>query len=171
MEKVNVRKLVQVALLIALEIVLSRFCSISTPIVKIGSAFLPLAMVGMLYGPAYAGAAGAISDFLGAILFPIGPYFPGFTLTNMLTGVTFGLLLYHREKSWLRIGIAVAVTTIGLSLCLNTFWLYIITGKGYLALLPPRILQNVLMAPIEIMGIHLAWTKICSAKWMTRLAT
>lgn len=170
MGKISVRKLVQVGLLIALEIVLSRFCSISTPIVKIGFAFLPLAVTGMLFGPVYAGAAGAISDFVGALLFPIGPYFPGFTLTNLLTGVVFGLLLFNKEKTWLRICIAVGISTLLLSLCLNTLWISVMYGKGFLGLLPTRILQNVLMAPIEIVGIRLVWTRVCNARWMTRMA-
>lgn len=170
MEKMSIRKLVQVGLLIALEIVLSRFLSISTPIVKIGFAFLPLVVTAMLFGPVYAGVAGGVSDFIGALLFPIGPYFPGFTLTNMLTGVVFGLLLYKKEKTWLRIGIAVAVTTVVLSLCLNTLWISVMYGKGFIGLLPTRILQNAIMLPIEIVCIRLVWMRVCNTKWMTRMA-
>ena len=73
--------MVQVAALIAIEIVLSRFCSIATPIVKIGFGFVPIAVCGMLYGPVWAGVAGGAADLLGAVLFPIGAYFPGFTLS------------------------------------------------------------------------------------------
>lgn len=79
-KKVNIKILVSVSALIALEVILSRFLSIATPVVKIGFGFVPIAVCAMLYGPIWAGAAGALADFLGATLFPIGAYFPGFTL-------------------------------------------------------------------------------------------
>ena len=44
----NARRLAQVALLIALSIILSRFCSISTPIVKIGFSYLPIVITAVL---------------------------------------------------------------------------------------------------------------------------
>lgn len=151
---------VQVALLTALEIILSRFFSIATPIVKIGFGFLPIAVIAMLHGPLWAGGAAATGDFLGAILFPIGPYFPGFTLTAGLTGLVYGLLLYNRPKSWTRISCAVLFISLVLHLGLDTLWLEMITGKGYLALLPTRILKSVIMAPMQIILVRLAWTRL-----------
>ena len=68
-------------LLLAAEIVLSRFCSIATWNIKIGFTFIPLVLSAGLFGPIGAGVLAALADFLGAILFPIGPYFPGFTFT------------------------------------------------------------------------------------------
>ena len=56
-QKSNTKRLVVLAFLIALEIILTRFCSIQTPIVRIGFGFLPVAMMGILYGPIWAGSA------------------------------------------------------------------------------------------------------------------
>ena len=95
--------LVSCAMLIAIEIVLSRFLSISTPIVKIGFDFAPMALAGILFGPWYGCAVGFLADFLGANMFPIGPYWPGFTLVAGLTGFTYGLLLHHKaDAQWSR---------------------------------------------------------------------
>ena len=80
MQKNSVKTIVTVALLIAVEVVLNRFCSINTESLKIGFGFVPIAVCGMLYGPVWAAAAGFLSDFTGAILFPIGPYSPAFPL-------------------------------------------------------------------------------------------
>ena len=65
-KKTLVRTLCQVAMLIALEIVLDRFCSITTPVTRIGFAFIPMALCGMLFGPIWAGAAYAVADLLAA---------------------------------------------------------------------------------------------------------
>jgi len=96
----NTRTLVTLAILVAMEIVLSRFLSISAWNTKIGFSFIPVAVAAMLYGPVAGGMVGALGDFVGAVLFPIGAYFPGFTLTNILVGLTCGLFLRHRKPVW-----------------------------------------------------------------------
>lgn len=151
MQKFDTKKMVITALLIAVEVILSRFCSIATPIAKIGFAFLPIVAVAMMYGPIYAGIAGASADFIGAILFPIGAYFPGFTFTAFLVGITYGLFLYQKPKGIVRITIMVLVVSLFLHLGLNTVWIWIITGKGFWAILPTRILQTGIMTPVIVL--------------------
>ena len=56
----DVTKVTRIGLLIAVEIVLSRLLSISTPITKIGFAFIPLSIIGMLYGPIWRHRRGAL---------------------------------------------------------------------------------------------------------------
>lgn len=150
MYKFDTKRLVVVALLIAVEIVLSRFLSIATPIAKIGFAFVPIVIIAMLYGPFYAGLANAVADFVGAILFPIGAYFPGFTLTALLTGIIYGFFLYGKPKKVIWITIMVLIISVCLHLGLNTVWLRIITGKAYTAILPTRIAQTAVMIPVQI---------------------
>ena len=159
MKKFSFRTVTHMALLIALQIVLSRFLSISTPILRISLGFVPVAIAGMLFGPLSGGLVAATADFLGAILFPIGAYFPGFTLTAFLTGVVYGLFLYQKEKSWFRIVASVLVISLILNLGMNTFWLMVITGKGYLALLPARLMQNIIMIPLQTIVVKALTTK------------
>lgn len=147
--------MVQVALFIAVEIVLSRFCSIATPVVKIGFGFVPIAICGMLYGPLWAGVAGGLADLVGAVLFPIGAYFPGFTVSATLTGIVFGLFLHKEKASWPRLALAVGVNGLGISLCLSTYWLTILTGSPFIGLLPTRIVQNLIMIPIQFLILRL----------------
>ena len=98
-----------------------------------------------------------MADFIGAVLFPAGAYFPGFTLTNALTGVAYGVGLYRQEwkggRSWLRITVMILFVNLVLNLCLNTYWLSIIWGEGYLGLLPARLGRYVIQAPIYILVI------------------
>ena len=67
--KYDARSISKIGLLMALEIVLTQFISIETPIVRIVFGFLPIAIIGMLYGPWIAGMASAITDIVGTILF------------------------------------------------------------------------------------------------------
>ena len=88
--KFNTRNIVYLAVLIALEIVLNRFLSINTPVVKIGFSFVPIAIAGMLFGPIPAAIVAALADLLGAALFPTGTIFLGITLTAFLKGINWG---------------------------------------------------------------------------------
>ena len=89
---------------------------------------------------------------LGAILFPIGPYFPGFTLTAFLTGMIYGKFLY-KKTSIPRIAGAVLVTQLLLSLVVNSFWISILYSSPYTALLATRIVQCGILGPVEFVVI------------------
>ena len=151
----NLRTLVQVSLLIALSVIFTRFLAINTLYLKIGFGFVPIVICAILFGPWWAGAAYAISDFIGAILFPVGAYFPGFTITAALAGIMFGLLLYKKESSLPRLLAAVLGYCLGISLIGNTFCLTILTGTPFLQLLSVRSVQCVIMIPVMFIACGL----------------
>ena len=156
MEKGKVHILVRLAVLVALEVVLSRFLSITTPYNKIGFAFVPLALAGALYGPWAGLAVGTVADLLGATLFPVAPFFPGFTLTAALKGLVFGLCLQKgRSGSWKAVSGAVCFNAVVLSLGLNTLWLYIMFRGDFGMLLLGRVVQETLVIPLQIVTLRL----------------
>ena len=150
----SLHTLVMMALLTALEIVLSRFLSLSAWNMKIGFAFVPVAVAAMLLGPLEAGVVGALADLLGALLFPVGAYFPGFTLTAFLMGAVYGLCL-HKKQSFPRILLAVALHQLALSLGLNTLWISVLYSSPYGALLLTRLPQCALLAAAQLMLLPL----------------
>lgn len=155
-------RLVIMAFLIAMEIILTRFCSINTPVLRIGFGFLPVAMMGIMFGSVWAAAGYAIGDLMGMLIFPSGAYFPGFTLTAFLTGLIFGLFLHNREITWKRVLPASLIILLGCNLLLDTLWLSILMGDGFIALLPTRIFKCAVMLPIHLILIPLIWNRIVS---------
>lgn len=147
------RKLAVVGVLIAAEIIAGRFLSISLATVKIGFAFLPLAMIAILFGPVWSGAAAAVSDILIAITSGFG-YFPPITISAVLTGVIYGIAFYRKPLSLPRVAVTVVLENVFVSLLLQTFWLTMISGKGFFALLPIRALQNLITCPLQIVCIR-----------------
>lgn len=143
------RFLVLLSVLVALQIILARFCSFNAWNVRIGLGFIPVALAGIFFGPLPAAFVAALSDFLGAILFPTGVYFPGFTLTAACTGVSFGFFL-HNKLQLPRILMSVALNQLVCSLCMNTLWISILYGSSFAALLQVRILQVIVIAPVQI---------------------
>ena len=158
------RRVVTLALLLALEVILSRFLSISTPVVKIGFSFIPIALVAMLYGPLWAGCTAALADFLGAVLFPIGPYFPGFTLTAFCTGLLFGLFLYKKEARWPRVLLCTVLIAVVLTLGLDLLWMTILYEKAASAFVAARLLKCGVMIPLQTVVITILCRRI--ADWV-----
>ncbi len=150
--RLNSRTVSIMGVLIASEIVLSRFASISAWNIRIGFGFVPLVIAAMLLGPVKAGIIGALSDILGATLFPIGAYFPGFTLTALCTGIIYGVFL-HKRETLLRIVLAVGINQLILSLLLNTLWISVLYGSPYGTLFMTRIVQCAILIPVQIVVI------------------
>ena len=83
----NTKKIVIVAMLVAFDVIFSRLLAFNVLIAKVGLGFAATAVCAMLYGPVWAGVCAALADLVGALLFPTGAYFPGFTVTAAMTGV------------------------------------------------------------------------------------
>ena len=74
MKNKRVGSLVILALMIGLNIVLSRFVSIKAMNFKISFTFLTIVLSAYFYGYYGAIMVALFGDLLGALLFPIGPY-------------------------------------------------------------------------------------------------
>lgn len=160
MSKDKTYKLCTLALLLALEIILTRFCSITTTFIRIGFGFIPISLAGIMYGPLAAATVYAIGDLIGAVLFPSGPFFPGFTLSAALTGLIFGFVFYKRNINIRTAFTASSVVVVCIDLCLNTYWLSILYGNAFIAMLPGRIAKCILTIPIQTLLIPLIWNKL-----------
>ena len=156
--ELQIRRLTVTAMMIALEIVLSRYLVISFLTYKIGFFFLPMVVVGMLYGPVYAGVAWGLSDIIGALLFPTGPFFFGFTLSAILNGVILGMLLYKNHTKTIRVVLGVLIASTFVSIGCDTLWLSIYFPMIGLNRLPmviftDRVIRTAIMAPVQVITI------------------
>lgn len=153
MIKTDTKTLTTLGVLLAMEIVLARFLSISAWNIRVGFSFVPVAIAAIVYGPVAGAVVAGLGDFLGAILFPMGPYFPGFTVTAVLTGAVYGLFL-HKKISISGIVGAVGINQLILSLFLNSLWISILYGSPYVPLLGTRIIQCAILVPVQFIVIH-----------------
>lgn len=148
----HTKRIVFVGLLIALEIILSRLLSFTIPpLIKASVAFIPIVIAGYLYGPLWAGAAAAVADFFGTILFPVlGGYQPWFTITAFLVGVTYGLFLYNRRFQWWHAVASAVVVSVLLRIGLNCLWFYILFGWAFvIGFLPGLVITHLTMAVVQ----------------------
>jgi len=149
----STKMLATLGILLAMDIVLTRFLSINAWNIRIGFGFVPVVLSGMLFGAAPTMVLGALADFLGAILFPTGPYFPGFTLTAALTGLTFGYFL-KKENSVRSTACAVLIVQFLLGLLLNTFWIHLLYSSPFVPLLATRVVQSAFLSIVQFVTIR-----------------
>ncbi|MEG2857721.1 MAG: folate family ECF transporter S component, partial [Clostridia bacterium] len=113
--------------------------------------YVAIAAIAMIAGPIAAFICGGAVEVLGFALHPgPGGYFPGFTITTMLTGLVMGCFFYRREIKLWRVIAARSIVVTVLHLGLNTFWLSMIYHDAFLVLLPGRIFKTVALLPLEV---------------------
>ena len=153
--KLDTKKLAISAMIITLDVIFTRLLAINTPLMKIGFGFAAVALAAMMFGPIWAMFTAALGDFVGSMIFPVGPFFPGFTLTAALTGLIFGLCLYNKRGSKLRPIIAAALNCLLVTLIANTALIAYISGNDYSVLFTTRIVQFLVMFPVQ--SLVLLW--------------
>lgn len=153
------KKILLSALFLASTIVLGRILSIRTPIITIGFSFVPIMLTAIILGPKYSIFVSVMSDVIGAILFPSGSYFFGFTITAFFTGLIYGLLLYNKDgfvlnkKFMMRLIVSTILVTGLLNGGLNTIWIIMMTKGASKIVVPVRIVKQLVMAPIKVVTI------------------
>ena len=152
--RIQIRMLVVLALLTALEIVLNRFLSINTAGWKIGFGFVPVVVAAMMFGPLAAGVVCGLADLIGALLFPIGPYFPGFTAVAFIMGAVWGLFLSGKKTKnnyFLSTVIPSVINNLVLGLFVNTLWVSILySSKSYWGWFMYRLPEYAILIPLNL---------------------
>ena len=154
--------LVASALLVALQIVFTRIIALEAGALRISFGFFPVAVAGMLFGPLGGGAVGVIADIIGMLMISKGGvYFFPFTITEFLYGIGFGLMLYKKDLSHIKITLFTIMQFILLNLILNSVWNYLyylmVVGspKGFFVILTGRLATALVNLPAQIIGINL----------------
>ena len=152
------KSLVTMAVLLALAVVLG-FVSVQvTESLRVGFSFLPNAVSGQLFGPVGGMLVGGLADILKYLVKPTGPFFPGFTISGILGGLIYGLVLYKKPATLPRIILCMTLISVFVNILLNTYWLTILYGNSFLAIWPARIVSNLITLPINIILYYLVVT-------------
>lgn len=156
----KIKKIILSAMLLAILIILSRFVSIKTQILVISISFIPIMMSAIWLGPKYSTIIALLGDLLGAILFPFGAYFPGFTVSAAISGLIYGLFLYNNgeelksKQLLIRLIISSLIVLTIVNIFITSLWLHILYGKAYLAIIVSRVITQIIMLPIQIITIY-----------------
>ena len=138
------------AMFAALALILNYVASIQVgPYIKIGFSSIPNQLMDFLFGPVTGGLFAGILDIFKFFLKPDGVFFPGYTFNAILAAVIYGCFYYKKNLTLGRVLVAKGIVVIVVNLFLNTLWLSMLGGKAFMAILPPRLLKNIIMWPVD----------------------
>ena len=161
MKKNQLFKIILTGILIALNVILERFMpSYSVWNNNISFGFITVAFAACYLGVPYAVAVGGLGDLIGALIKPFGPYFVGYTLTNMLVGLILAVFLY-KKATILRITLATLINKITTSLVINTIFISVLYRNGldaFWVVFVGRLPFVALMTAVEIITISLLFS-------------
>jgi len=145
------------SVMVAMYVVLDMFQLPLSPQLVVSFSYIPISITGWLFGVPCAMLVGGISDILSFLIRPTGAFFPGFTVTAILTGALFGIFLHgtRGKKIWLYSIVSKTLVSVLLNIGLNTLWTSMLVGKAYIVLLYERTAKNIVMLPIEIIVMAL----------------
>ena len=148
----NVRRIVFMALIVAMHLILTRVFVIELGAYRISLGSVCTILAGLWMGPVAGALCGVASDLLGCFMrgYAINPII---TLAAMMWGVLPALMkpiLTDKYKKAKTIGIVVIVfvTSLVSSLVLTTAGLVVIQGYNFYAIAPGRVIQFVILVPI-----------------------
>lgn len=143
------------AMLLALRIVIS---AVRIPVadnLNIMFTYLPESLIALICGPVVAPMVGAAGDILGYFMHPDGGFFPGYTLSAMLTALIYALFLYRARITVLRLAFAKLLVNGLVNVLLGSLWSSVMYGKGYLYYFAKSAVKNTIMLPVEIIVLTL----------------
>ena len=131
---------------------------------KIYFSFLVVGLGCACYGPVVGMLAGGVIDTVGFLLAGYGePYFPGYLLTAVLSGLIYGVLLYRRPVSIPRLIVLRLLINFGNNVALGSVWKAMLYGKGYLYYFTTGLVKNAVLLPLEV---FLMWMVLRAAdRW------
>ena len=122
---------------------------------RIYFSFLIYAVGAMIYGPIMGTIVGVVGDLVGAIFFPSGAFFIGYTVTAAVSGFLYGLAFYRVRLTLLRLTLGKLAVNLIANAGLNSLWSAILAGGGFGILALARLPKNILMLPVEVLLLFL----------------
>lgn len=162
----NVKSLTVASLLLALGVALGFYQLQLTDFIRISFSYLPHELASMFFGPVVGGVFGGVMDVLKYIVNPTGPFFPGFSISAAVNGLIYGAVLYKKPLHPVRVLAANGLSALIVNLGLNTWWLTMLYGNTFMALLPARALQQLVMFPITSLLFYLVARVLQKARVM-----
>ena len=147
----SVKTLVFMALLVAIQLVLSRVLVIDLGVYRITLGTIATILAGLWMGPVAGGVEGAVADIIGCFMKGYGIN-PLITLSAIIWGVVAGLAgkLMAEKSRKVKTGImcaAIVIAGVIGTLGLTTAGLVMI-GANFYAIMPGRLVQFAIMTPI-----------------------
>ncbi|GKQ42150.1 membrane protein [Companilactobacillus sp. RD055328] len=154
-----VRELTWLSALIALQMILGRL-EVGPNFVKFGFGFIATALIGYYYGPITGAIVGVVSDIVTHVIFPDpSGFFWGFTLSALVAGLIYGLVLHEKKITYWRALLVTVIVVVIVNTLMNTLWISMMMNFSFWKLLAPRLIKEVLTVIFQsiVIWLVLGW--------------
>ncbi len=161
--KLSTSDITKMGLFVAISVILSRFLSFKVIFmgiegIRIGFGSLTIVLSGIIFGPVGGVVVGTLSDIIGYMISPLGPYMPHFTLNAALVGLIPALFLNrtylkHHDLPLFALIIGIGIEELITTVILLPYFLNTLFGIPLKAILPAYIVRAILDTIIFAMVI------------------
>lgn len=148
---IETRTLVFMALLVAMQIILSKVISIDLGFARIMISSLPTILAGLWFGPLAGGLCGMAADILGCLLkgYAVNPLITLSTMTwGIIPALMQPLMKGAKLQKMLYLCLSIVCCAVLGTLVLTTSGLVLMNGYDLRAILPGRLIQCGTMIPV-----------------------
>ena len=133
----------------ALSIILGLIASIHFGPFSITYAWIPNRIIDFMFGPVVGALYGGVMDVIKFMLKPNGSFNLAYTAMAVLAGLIFGVVLYNKQISFMRIVFAQTLVKIFINVGMGTYLMAFERGQAFMALMPVRLIKNLIMIPLD----------------------
>lgn len=145
----SVRTITIAAMMAAVSIILGFYSINIGNFIRIGFSSIPNGLIAYLFGPVVGGVFAGMLDIFKYLMKPVGVFFPGMTLVVILAGVLYGCMYYKKPITLTRVLAAKFIVMLICNVWLNTWCLSVMYGDAFMAIMPARLMKNLIMWPID----------------------
>ncbi len=153
----NLQMLVFAAMIVALRVAVKLFRVPLAAGLSLSFDCYVNALGSVVYGPLMSLVVGAVSDTIGCIIAPNGPYFPPFMLVEMTSSFLFALFFWKKELTLPRIVAAKFTVNLLCNVIMTSLfmkWSYLVfygveKAQGYAIINLVRTVKSLVMFPVE----------------------
>lgn len=148
------RCLVICAMLTAANAVLGYFSINFSSYLRVGFGFITTPIASYLFGPCVGGAVAAASDVAALIIKPTGGWLFTYTMGQAVEGMIYGLFLYRKKISFVRVFMCRLMGIILVNIILNSIAVAPTAASGLIGIFPARVIKNLILLPIQSFIIY-----------------
>ncbi len=159
MTMTKTKQLVLLALLMAIQVVISFFYIPVFDNIRIYFTYFVTMLVAIIFKPTTALIYAVIEDLVAFFIYPTGPFFIGYTLTAALSMLIY-ILFLNKKVSLLRIFLAKLLVNLLINVLLGSLWSMILYSKAYLFYLGASLVKNTFLLPLEVLAFFILYRLI-----------
>lgn len=156
----SIKILTLLAVFIAIKIAISSFFIPVGDNLRVYFTFFFVAVEACIVGPIPAMISGVLTDILGFIIHPSGPFFPGYAISNMVASLIYALFLYNTRITITKIVTSKVLVNYLVNVGLGSLWSVLMYSNAYIFYLAKSVVKNTVLLPFEIIALVLIFNML-----------